>query len=58
MYIANRRGLAKQLLVWGVVLYLAGTALAMVAIVSFQKEVLLGWAPSSRWWGWACSSSG
>ena len=38
-YIANRRGLAKQLLVWGVVLYLAGTALAMVAILSFQKEV-------------------
>ena len=39
-YIANRRGLAKQLLAWGVALYLAGTALAMVAIVSFQKEVL------------------
>lgn len=38
-FIANRRGLAKQLLVWGVVLYLAGTGLAMVAILSFQKEI-------------------
>ncbi len=38
-FIANRRGLAKQLLVWGVLLYVGGTGLAMVAILSFQKQV-------------------
>ena len=38
-YIANRRGVAKQLLIWGVVVYLGGTALGLVAILSFQKEV-------------------
>ena len=38
-YIANRRGVAKQLLVWGVVVYLGGAALGLVAILSFQKEV-------------------
>ena len=33
------RGLAKQLLVWGVVLYFAGAGIAMAAILSFQKEI-------------------
>jgi pSer/pThr/pTyr-binding forkhead associated (FHA) protein len=38
-YIASRRGKAKQLLVWGVVLYFIGSGLALAAILSFQKEV-------------------